>query len=285
MHFKSFFMVAILALSAFSVNAAQKYEMQYGDTVRTYTMHIPEGLKKGAPLVVYAHGYGSKTRERADLNAAADKFGFAVCNPDGSPDSRGKDCWNVGYPSQCTMKVDEAHFYRALLDEVCKRFELSRENVFLAGMSNGGDLCYKFAYTEPSLFRAYGSVVGLTLECVYLPYKLTAPVPMIHIHGTADKTSWWNGDHLNEGGWGAYLSVPMSVQAVAVNNRCTTLEVDTVPSKHPDTNPVVRYHYSNSPSGADVDFYVIEGGTHTWQAKFLDTGTLLWEFFARYLKQ
>lgn len=263
----------------------QKFEMPYADTVRTYTMYIPDGLPKGAPLVVHAHGYGSKTRSRADLNSAADRYGFAVCNPDGAPDARGKDGWKVGYPPQESMKIDEADFFAKLLDEVCTRFNLSRENVFLAGMSNGGDLCYQLAYTQPELFRAYGSVAGLTFECTYLPYKLTVPVPFLEIHGDADKTSMWQGDHLKTGGWGAYIPVPLAVQAIAANNRCTSLITDTIPSKRPDLHPVIRYRYSDSPSGADVELYKVTGGKHSWHAADLDTGDILWNFFSRYLKK
>lgn len=283
------YIILLLCLLASAGASAKKYELQrcemnYGDTVRTYTMYIPEGLAKGAPLVVYAHGYGSKTRSRDDLNAAADRFGFAVCNVDGTPDAKGKDGWKVGYPGQENMKVDEAHFFRALLDEVCRRFGLSRENVFLAGMSNGGDLCYQFAYTDPSLFRAYGSVAGLTFECTYNKEHLTVPVPFIEIHGTADDTSSYFGDHDNIGGWGAYIPVPLAVQAIAANNRCSTLTASKVDSHRPVQHPVTRYHYGNSPSGADVELIEIYGAPHSWHAKDLDTGTLLWEFFSRYVK-
>lgn len=265
--------------------SAERYEMEYGDTVRTYTMYIPENLPANAPLVVYTHGYGSRARERADLHAAADRYGFAVCNPDGAPDSRGRDGWNVGYPSQSAMTVDEVDFFRCLLDEVCGKFGLSWENVFLTGMSNGGDLCYHIVYTAPELFRAYGSVAGLAFECAYIPNRLTCPVPFMEIHGTADKTSMWYGDHDNTGGWGSYIPVPLAVSAIAANNKCTTMEVDTVASKRPETNPVVRYRYSGSPSGADVVLYKVEGGTHTWHDKDIDTGEILIEFFSRYLKK
>lgn len=282
------FLALTAALTASAADKAPqlpKYDMKYGDTVRTYTMYIPEGLPQGAPLVVHAHGYGSKTRSRADLNAAADRYGFAVCNPDGAPDARGKDGWKVGYPPQESMTVDEADFFRKLLDEVCGRFNLSREDVFLAGMSNGGDLCYQFAYTDPDLFKAYGSVAGLTFECTYLPEKLTMPVPFLEIHGTADKTSMWGGDHQNTGGWGAYIPVPLAVEAIAANNRCCTLEVDTVASKRPVEHPVIRYRYTDSPAGADVELYRVEGGKHSWHAADLDTGDILWQFFSRYLKK
>ena len=66
----------------------ERHRFAYGDTVRTYAIHLPEGLKPGAPLVVYTHGYGSSMRWLKDLNEVAYKNGFAVCYPDGSPASR-----------------------------------------------------------------------------------------------------------------------------------------------------------------------------------------------------
>ncbi len=63
------------------------------------------------------------------------------------------------------MNIDEADFFAKLKEEVCSRFNLSRENSFMAGMSNGGDLCYQLAFTAPrTFFRAYASVAGLLLN-------------------------------------------------------------------------------------------------------------------------
>lgn len=276
--------VLLLSMSA-QKQDRPKYSFNYADTVRTYGMYVPQNLAKGAPLVVYIHGYGSKTRWRPDLNVAADKYGFAVCYPDGMPDSRGKDGWKVGYPPQESMQIDEADFFRKLLDEVCARFNLSRENVFSAGMSNGGDLCYQFAYTDPELFRAYASVAGLTFECTYLNNMLTVPVPFLEIHGNADKTSMWQGDHENTGGWGAYIPVPLAVASIAYNNRCTKLTTDTIASKADSNRMITRYVYSGAPSGMDVVVYEIDGGAHSWANKDLDTGEIIWQFFAPYVKK
>ncbi len=278
--------VVVLSLSMSAQKQDRpKYSFNYADTVRTYGMYVPQNLAKGAPLVVYTHGYGSKTRWRPDLNAAADKYGFAVCYPDGMPDSRGKDGWKVGYPPQESMQIDEADFFRKLLDEVCARFNLSRENVFSAGMSNGGDLCYQFTYTDPELFRAYASVAGLTFECTYLNNMLTVPVPFLEIHGNADKTSMWQGDHENAGGWGAYIPVPLAVASIAYNNRCTKLTTDTIALMVDPYRMLTRYVYSGAPSGMDVVVYEIDGGAHSWANKDLDTGEIIWQFFAPYVKK
>lgn len=277
--------LSLTILAGAAAETPEKYTMPYADTVRTYTMYIPENIKPGAPLVVYTHGYGSKTRWRKDLNTVADANGFAVCYPDGAPDTRGKDGWYVGYPPQSNMAQNEEDFFQALLDTVCPRFNLSRENVFMAGMSNGGDLCYQLAYTRPELFKAYASVAGLTFEWMYNERKLTIPVPFLEIHGNADKTSMWEGDHLNTGGWGAYIPVPLAVAAVAANNRCTTIETETFPTLEDSTRMVTRTVYGNAPSGMDVVVYEVEGGPHSWHAKDVPTSEIIWKFFEATMKE
>lgn len=266
-------------------NLPGRLQLSYGDTVRTYRMFIPAGLPDGAPLVVYTHGYGSKKRWLDDLNQVAALNGFAVCYPDGAPDTRGKDGWYVGYPPQVTMDKDEASFFRKLLDEVCSRFNLSRENVFMAGMSNGGDLCYELMFTDPGLFRAYASVAGLAFEWMLNGHKLTRAVPFMEIHGNADKTSRWEGDLAGEGGWGSYIAVPDAVKMIADNNGCAKVESDTLVSLSDSTRNIIHTSFSGSPSGADVELYEIDGGKHSWAAKDLPTSEIIWRFFERWVRK
>lgn len=287
MSMKKFLFVLLCSLWGMSLRASdqeiRKYEFTYGDTVRTYAMYLPENLQPGAPVVFHTHGYGSKTRWRTGLNGVARREGFAVCYPDGAPDSRNKDGWNVGYPPQKTMKIDEADFFAKLKEEVCFRFNLSRENAFMCGMSNGGDLCYQLAFTAPGLFRAYASVAGLLFECTYLNHPLPEPVPFMEIHGDADKTSMWEGDHDNTGGWGSYIPVPLGVEAMAVANRCCSVSSETFPTLNDSTRSVTRRVYSDSPFGYDVELYRIEGGAHSWGVKDVATHEIIWRFFKRYL--
>ena len=276
--------VAAIAAWGVSDEVPRKYQFAYGDTVRTYSIHLPDKLPDGAPLVVFAHGYGSKNRIRPDLNNVADSNGFAVCYPDGAPDSRGKDGWYVGYPPQYNMAKNEEDFFRALIDEVTARFNLSRRNVFLVGFSNGGDLCYQFAYTCPDLFRAYASVAGLLFEWVYLGHKLIQPVPFLEIHGDADTTSMWQGDHDDSGGWGPYIPVPLAVSSIAIGNRSTTMVTDSVPTMRDPNRYAIRTVYSGSPSGKDVIVYRVQGAKHSWHAKDLPTARIIWDFLSRYLE-
>lgn len=274
--------VGVLTCSAQS-KEIKKYQFAYGDTVRTYAMYLPKDLKPGAPLVIYTHGYGSKTRWRTGLNGTAEREGFAVCYPDGAPDSRGKDGWKVGYPPQESMTIDEADFFTKLKEEVCSRFNLSRENSFMAGMSNGGDLCYQLAFTAPGLFRAYASVAGLLFECTYLNNPLPQPVPFMEIHGDADKTSMWEGDHENTGGWGRYIPVPLAVSTMATANRCCSMRTETFPTLTDSTRLITRTIYYDAPSGFDVEVYKVGGAPHSWHVKDVNTHEVVWRFFKQYL--
>ncbi|MCI2108344.1 MAG: alpha/beta hydrolase-fold protein [Bacteroidales bacterium] len=269
----------LLLVAACSMASAQEtYEMKYKGSVRTYCMYIPQSAKADAPLIVYTHGYGAKKSWRENLNAAAERHGFAVCYPMGSPDVKGKLGWFVAYPSQSNMDRHEEKFLAALLKEVCKRFNLSRENVFLTGMSNGGDLCYQIIYTKPDLFKAYASVAGLTFEYAY-KNKLTKPVSLLEIHGNNDHTSMWTGDHENTGGWGPYIPVPLAVAAIAANNRCTTMSSESIPSLSDPARKITITTYDGSPSGKEVVLYEVDGGTHCWHDKDIDTGEIILRFF------
>ncbi len=276
-------LITATALCALGLNAATvKESFRYNDTTRTYSIYIPDNATGKLPIIIYTHGYGSKTRERADLNAAAERHGYAVCYPDGTPDTKGRCGWNVGYPSQSNMTVDEADFLRALTADAADKFHLDQSTAFLTGMSNGGDLCYQIAYTAPTLFKAYASVAGLTFTWMYLANKLSAPVPFMEIHGTADKTSMWNGDPENDGGWGAYLPVPMAVAAIACNNRCTALSSEPLADCVKSDKKITRHSYTGAPGNADVTLVEIEGGKHSWANGDIDTGELICRFFNNY---
>lgn len=274
---------AVCGCISAAAQPAEKQTLVYGDTTRTYRMYLPQGIRQGAPLVVYTHGYGDKHRWLDDFNRVADKYGFAICYPDGAPDDLGVEGWFVGYPPQWHMPKNEEDFFEALLDEVCKKYNLSRSEVFMAGMSNGGDLCYQLAYTRPELFKAYASVAGLTFEWMYNERHLTEPVHFLEIHGNADTVSMWQGDYENTGGWGAYIPVPLAVSAIAANNRCTTMSMETFPALSDSSRMVIHTTYGNAPSGKDVEVYEVQGAPHCWHEKDLPTAEIIWQFFRKTL--
>ena len=258
--------------------------LRSGGVERTYRLHLPANLPDNAPLVIVLHGYGGDANPEAfGMNATADRHGFAVCYPQGERDSRGKRGWNVGYPSQAEMPIDDVQFLEDLIGHLHRHYGLSRRNVFCTGMSNGGDMCYLLAAQRPDLFAALGPVAGFMSVAILREDKSLQPVPLFEIHGTADPTTRWEGDLTGEGGWGAYLPIPMAVGYWAAKNKCLEHRIDTL-SRGADGLQVIAHRYTGGTDGNEVWLYETLGGKHSWKKTGVDTCEELWRFFSRYVR-
>lgn len=244
------------------------------------------GQTDGMPLVVVLHGYGGKALgDGLRFIELADLHGFAVCWPQGAEDGTGHNCWNVGYPFQADYRIDDTAYLRRLVRHLQKSFGVSRRNVFLTGMSNGGEMCYKMAAEHPETFSAIASIAGLTLVSMSTDYR--RPVPFMEVHGTADSVSAWCGDPENRGGWGAYLSVPAALSHIISANRCVGETISEIPSEH---KRVILHRFTGglpafkNGSPADVLLYEVLGGDHSWSDRYIPTCDLVWDFFSGYLR-
>ena len=244
------------------------------------------GQTDGMPLVVVLHGYGGKALgDGLRFIELADLHGFAVCWPQGAEDGTGHNCWNVGYPFQADYRINDTAYLRRLVRHLQKNFGVSRRNVFLTGMSNGGEMCYKMAAEHPETFSAIASIAGLTLVSMSTDYR--RPVPFMEVHGTDDSVSAWCGDPENHGGWGAYLSVPAALSHIISANRCVGETVSEIPSEH---KRVILHRFTGglpafkNGSPADVLLYEVLGGDHSWSDRYIPTCDLVWEFFSRYVR-
>ena len=244
------------------------------------------GQTDGMPLVVVLHGYGGKALgDGLRFIELADLHGFAVCWPQGAEDGTGHSCWNVGYPFQAGYRIDDTAYLRRLVRHLQKNFGVSRRNVFLTGMSNGGEMCYKMAAEHPETFSAIASIAGLTLTSMSTDYR--RPIPFMEVHGTDDSVSAWSGDPENRGGWGAYLSVPAALSHIISANRCVGETISEIPSEH---KRVILHHFTEGiPSrkggpSSEVLLYEVRGGDHSWSERYIPTCDLVWEFFSRYVR-
>lgn len=262
------------------------YTYKWGGIERSYIIHIPDNLPDKAPLVIVLHGYGGKADPTPyKMNEVADKNGFAVCYPQGIKDSRGKTCWNVGYPFQKDMKTDDVDFLCNLVKHLQKKFNLSKQNTFCTGMSNGGEMCYLLAYKKPEVFAAVAPIAGLTLEWIYKSLDAPMPIPLFEIHGTEDRVSEWTGDLENNGGWGSYLPVPIAINYWVARNRCTEEKTDTLPVKDKTNGHyVITRKYINGIGGNEVWLYEIVNGGHSLGNNDLNTSEEIWKFFSKYIK-
>lgn len=264
---------------------AEHFTFKHQKNQREYYLYIPQGMQtKGAPLIVLMHGYGGKAKGYfPGLLEEAERQGFAVCIPNGWPDNRKKNGWNVGYPGQEGLKTDDVDYICKLVSFLQKKYGFRKDGTFATGMSNGGEMCYLLAASRPGVFRAYASLAGLEMEWVYRKFNPTKPVPFMEVHGTEDKTSHWEGDPDGKCGWNEYISVPVAVGTWIHVNRCTHEITEELPLYKPESHKVILHRYMDGTDNTEVRLYEIIGGAHKNGSADMDVARIEMEFFKQYL--
>ena len=129
---------------------------------RTYLTYLPQGLAKGAPLVVVMHGSGQAGADMRKwtgygFERLADERGFAVVYPDGY-----EGYWNacniVGDYSANKRNIDDVGFLTGLVDKLVTECGVDPGRVFATGVSRGGHMAFRLALEAPSRFRAVAAV-------------------------------------------------------------------------------------------------------------------------------
>lgn len=280
----AFMLPARAANAPIGATAPETYE--FGGETREYWLYLPEGQTDGKPLIVLLHGYGGKAKGyQQKLVDRALERGFAVCVPQGAKDGRGRNCWNVGYCFHEGLERDDVAFIRELCGHLQKTYGLSRRNTFLTGMSNGGEMCYLFAFRSPETFSAIASMAGLLMQWIPEKYgKVRKPVAFMEVHGTADHTSEWDGDLTNAGGWGEYLGVETAVRYVTSAARCKKETTETLPllDENKPSNTVVLHRFEGGRK--PVLLYEVKGGKHSWATDAFDSIGAILDFFEARIK-
>ena len=139
---------------------------------RNYKLHLPKDYdpSKPTPVVMVVHGYThdadvmeSMTAPNGDpnhadsLNSLADREGFAVVYPNGTPLGRFRKGrgWNGGggangYAPVSSPAVENNYndigFLNDVLNQVEKEVNVDKSRVFGAGISNGGAMAVSYTH-------------------------------------------------------------------------------------------------------------------------------------------
>ena len=259
----AFALLLILMLPA----GADGQRVQLGD--RFYVIHLP-ARPAGAPMILALHGGGGDPAQFASasgLGQAATAKGYAVVFPAGTS-RRGRDrllTWNGGYCCGYAARsgVDDAAFLALVIDDASDRFGLS-DRVFLTGMSNGAILAETFAAKNPDLVAAVAGVAG-TMDTNRT--RVSGPVPLLVIHGTADSMVPYTGgvgeDSLTRTDFSSVDQVTGAFHAAQPGPLAkTTRQID----RADDGTSVRVTDWSDGPS-LRVRLITIEGGAHHWPGR------------------
>jgi polyhydroxybutyrate depolymerase len=284
--------------------------LQHDGLARSYTLYIPPSYtgSEAWPLVFDLHGAGgdaSWQMSNAGMNAVANTGNFLVAYPNATvAPGYGKTLWNDG--SLFPNGPDDVDFISTMIDELATSYHIDSSRVYATGLSNGGAMSYYLASQLPNRLAAIAAVGAPR------PANPTAPrpLPMLHVHGTADSFVPIAGGFLNiplPGG--EYFS---TFRALAIDdviddwresNGCVGEPVITqLPDFNTrDSSTVTLIHYEDceryltaagDEHSAEVLYYMIEGGGHTWPgggmaALFGPTNrdinaSEIWNFFSRH---
>ncbi|GAA3254097.1 alpha/beta hydrolase family esterase [Dactylosporangium siamense] len=244
-----------------------------GDKERTFLLHVPASYDPGraAPAVVALHhrpGSGTAMRELTGLDAKADAEGFLVAYPEGV----GGQFNAFG----CCGAQDDVGFVKAVAGRLVESWHADPQRIFLAGVSNGGDLSFRTAVEAPGVFAAIGVVSGGFAggRTEAADYRPSSPVSVVTLIGADDPqaTTFRTGVDT----WRGRLACSKPAEAR---------------SEAPPTTPAgVHLTTTRCLDGSDVDAYVIDGGAHAWfgapAGELKDTAAkikatdVLWSFFA-----
>ena len=299
--------IVIIGLLIFSCSKNDEpilFKFNNGGLERSYLLHIPNNLKPGSPLVFVLHGLGGTAdgiRKYSQMDKVADENGFVVCYPQGTGGSedtkytkKGTPFWNVGYEVHKNETVNDIDFIINLALFLQKKYNLDPEKTFCSGMSNGGDMSYLLGCQASDVFKAIAPITGCMMESIYSSCNSNNPVPVFHVHGTSDNTTYYNGDEDNSDGWGAYMSVENTIKLWVNRNECKTTIIDTLPNIDMDDGSiVVTYKNINGINKNEVWFYKIIDGDHEWPQGWpkdsgnqdLNTSLEIWNFFNHYIEQ
>ena len=254
---------------------------------REYIYFNPTPDQENIPLVFVCHGYTGSAEgimNYSEFNQLAMQYGFAVCYPQGIEDSSGNTFFNVGYDFQNNETVDDVYFLETLIDEFASNDGIDTEKVFCTGMSNGGDLCYLLACEASESFLGVAPVSGMIMGDILDNCTPSQTVGILEIHGTNDNVTYYDGDYYNVDGWGAYPSIPATIDYFADIYDIDLESSGTFPNISINDGSTVSFEkYGNADSCPKVWLYTVNGGGHDWPGAFgnmdINSSEEAWLFF------
>ena len=268
-----------------------------GGLTRMYQAHIPvRPTGKALPLVIVLHGGGGSAagvRAMTGMDAVADQNGFIVAYPNGLQNN-----WADGRgttpPDQAG--ISDVAFLSSLVSALVSNVGVDRARVYATGMSNGGFMAARLGCDASNVF-AVVAVVGATMpQNIAGGCKPPRVVPFLLIHGTADTFVPASGGQMTRGDGGLVMSTTDTVAFWRGVNGCSGAPTSNVIDPVNDGTTITLERYTNCAAGAEVAFYRVLNGGHTWPggassvpasivgltSQDVQASPLIWGFFSRF---
>jgi len=270
-----------------SIMVIEYGEINSGKFQREYIYFKPSSAPENCPLVFVCHGYTGTAQgimNYSEFNNLATEFGFAVCYPQGIEDSYGSTFFNVGYDFQNNETVDDVAFLEDLITLFSADNSIDPDKVFCTGMSNGGDFCYLLACEASESFLGVAPISGMIMQDIMNDCTPSQKVGILEIHGTQDNVTYYDGDYNNQDGWGAYPSIPATIDFFVDLYDIELNATGNFPNIASNDGSTVSFEkFGIDEECAKVWLYTVNGGGHDWPGAYgnmdIDSSREAWLFF------
>jgi len=263
-----------------------------GGETRRYLLYVPESYDPGTPtpLVISLHGlvqWPAHQQQLTGWNALADEHGFIAVYPRGTGFPLR---WRAG--GRGTDPAPDIAYLSELIDALSTEYAIDPDRIYVNGMSNGGGMSFVLSCALADRIAAIGGVAG-AYAYLWEACEPARPVPAIFFHGTADPIVPYGGGQLDVTEW-PLPDIPAWVAEYARRNGCEPNPV-TLEAQGAASGVAYSGCAPAGAGGADVVFYTIADGGHTWPGGHpipaviagptntdIDATRVMWAFFEQH---
>lgn len=247
----------------------------------TYTATAPTSY----PLALYFHGYGTGPPLQngyhqgiyLNMTADAEKAGYLIAFPNGTPSQQGFLSWNAGRCCKsfnATMPyVDDVAFTRAMVKLIEASVRVDSTRRYAMGWSNGGMMSERLACEASELFAGIAADASAVVlgDNVDEGAKLcdaafrNGSFNYFYLKGTADPTLPWTGTAVgNPAGWPSALD---DIARWSQRLGCSSMLQSTY-----NDGAFSNLVWPHCRNGTQVEFMTVRNGIHQWWTDYNSPG-------------
>lgn len=298
-------LTTMLLLTSLSAYAQQNVadSLRHQSYQRRYIVHLPPDFTGNTPLpvVLVLHGGSGNylsVQGFTRMNPISDQNDFLAVYPQGRGIAPPGFSWADGRGTTAdNANIDDVGFMTKLIDSLHHDYNIDTNRVYVCGFSNGGFMTQRLACEIPDQFAAIGAL-GCSMDTNLIQRcQPDRAVPMAYFSGTADPEVPYEGGAMRNPAVTPIVPVDTAVHFWVNANNCQTAEpvVDVPNTVSSDNSTVKLFQYTDCDCEANVYFYKIINGGHTWPGvpipQFPQLGNTnediraseeLWEFFDQF---
>ncbi|ARN76427.1 hypothetical protein BST96_14615 [Oceanicoccus sagamiensis] len=221
-------------------------------------MFFLHGSNNSADIIRMATAY--------EFDQLAEQHGYIMVYPQGYK-KHWNDCRGSASYAANTDNIDDIAFFKAMINYFVDKASIDREQVFVAGISNGGQLAYKLAFESPESVTAIATFAANLPEQSNLDCSQSGqPISVAIFNGTEDAINPYNGglvDLFGDTSRGVVLSTRETVDYwLRLAGITSAAQEKTLPERDGLAHTsVIEQRWQNN-EGIQVRFYSLQGSGH-----------------------